>query len=115
MADPEVVLTELERKKMYDMAMEMHELQKRGAEISTSVQALQGEASTIATALGSRTDIPAEIKASFESFNKDLTALAPKFAAPAGGRGGGRGAAATGDQPIARAAQAKNGLMATCR
>ncbi len=112
-ADPEVALTELERRKMYDMAMEMHELQKRGAEIATSVQALQREATAIATAIGARTDVPAEIKASFEAFDKDLTALAPKFAAPAGGRGGGRGAAPTGDQPIARAAQAKNGLMGT--
>ncbi len=113
MADPEVALTELERRKMYDMAMEMHELQTRGAEIATSVQALQREATAIATAIGARTDVPAEVKASFDAFNKELTALAPKFAAPAGGRGGGRGAAPTGDQPIARAAQAKNGLMAT--
>jgi len=38
--------------------------------------------------------------------------LTPKFAAPTGGRGGGgRGGAPTGDQPLARAAQAKNGLM----
>ena len=28
-ADPEVALTEVERKKMFDMAMEMHELQRR--------------------------------------------------------------------------------------
>ena len=116
-ADPEVALTELERKKMYDMAMEMHELQKRGTEIATTVQALQREATAIAAALGSRTDIPADVKASFEAFNKDLTALAPKFIVAGGGRGGGggggRGGAPTGDQPMTRAAQAKNGLMAT--
>ena len=116
-ADPEVALTELERKKMYDMAMEMHELQKRGTEIATTVQSLQREATAIATALGGRTDIPADVKTSFEAFNKDLTALAPKFIVAGGGRGGGggggRGGAPTGDQPMARAAQAKNGLMAT--
>ena len=32
MSDPEVVLTEAERKKLYDMAMEMHELQRRATE-----------------------------------------------------------------------------------
>ncbi|HEX6976066.1 MAG TPA: hypothetical protein VF147_16780, partial [Vicinamibacterales bacterium] len=116
-ADPEVALTELERKKMFDMAMEMHELQKRGTEIATSVQGLQREAAAITSAIGTRTDIPADVKTSFEEFNKELTALAPKFVVAAGGRGGGggggRGGAPTGDQPMARAAQAKNGLMAT--
>jgi photosystem II stability/assembly factor-like uncharacterized protein len=117
-ADPEVALTELDRKKMYDMAMEMHELQKRGTEIATSVQTLQREAAAIATAIGGRTDIPADVKTSFEDFNKELTSLAPKFVVPPGGRGGGgggggRGGAPTGDQPMARAAAAKNGLMAT--
>lgn len=112
-ADPEVVLTEVDRKKMYEMAMEMHELQKRGTEISATVQTLQREAAAIASAMGSRTDVPADVKTSFEAFNKELTALAPKFVVPQGGRGGGRGAAPTGDQPMTRAAQAKNGLMAT--
>ena len=114
-ADPEVALTELDRRKMFDMAMEMHELQKRGAAIATSVQALQRQATEIASAIGGRSDVPADVKTSFEAFNKELTSLAPKFAAPAGGRGGGggRGGAPTGDQPMARAAQAKNGLMAT--
>ena len=32
MADPEVVLTEAERKKLFDMAMELHELQRRANE-----------------------------------------------------------------------------------
>ena len=116
-ADPEVALTEVDRKKMFDMAMEMHELQKRGTEIATSVQALQREAAAIVTALGTRTDVAAEVKTAFEDFNKELAALAPKFVVAAGGRGGGggggRGGAPAGDQPMARAAAAKNGFMAT--
>ena len=111
-ADPEVALTDLERKKMFDMAMEMHELQRRGTDLAVNVQTLSRQAADIATALGSRADVPAEVKASFEAFNKELATLTPKFAAPTGGRGGGgRGGAPTGDQPLARAAQAKNGLM----
>jgi photosystem II stability/assembly factor-like uncharacterized protein len=118
-ADPEVALTELERKKMYDMAMEMHELQRRATEVGNSVSALTRQATEIATAIGSRTDVPAEVKASFEAFNKELTAVAPKFAAPVGGRGGGGGGGAAGggrgatvaENPLARATTAKNGLM----
>ena len=34
-ADPEVVLTDAQRKQLYDMAMEMHELQKRATEAAT--------------------------------------------------------------------------------
>ena len=37
MADPEVVLTEAERKKMFDMAMEMHELQRRATEVAAGI------------------------------------------------------------------------------
>src|SRR3990172_5068621 len=111
-ADPEVALTDLERKKMFDMAMEMHELQRRGTDLAVNVQTLSRQAADIATALGSRADVPAEVKASFEAFNKELATLTPKFAAPTGGGGGGGpGGAPTGDQPLARAAQAKNGLM----
>ncbi len=109
-ADPEVALTELERKKMYDMAMEMHELQKRGTGIAASIAGLTRQAGEIAAALPNRADVPADVKASFDAFNKELAALAPKFAAPAGGRGG-RGGGPQTDNPVARAAQAKTGLM----
>jgi hypothetical protein len=110
MADPEVALTELERKKMYDMAMEMHELQRRGTEVSNTIQSLTRQAGEITTALGSRTDVPGDVKTSVEAFTKELSALAPKFTAPQGGRGG-RGGAPGADGPVARAVAAKNGLM----
>jgi hypothetical protein len=86
--------------------------------------------------IASRSDVPADVKATFEAFNKDLAVFAPKFAPPAGGRGGGAGAApaaalaggipgaaaaaqagrAAATPPVnllTRIGQAKNGLMAT--
>jgi hypothetical protein len=76
--------------------------------------------------------VMADVKATFEAFNKDLAAFAPKFAPAAFGRGGGAGpaaaapaAAAQPGQPagapatppvvslLTRIGQAKNGLMAT--
>ena len=81
--------------------------------------------------VASRNDMPADVKASVDAFNKELTALVPKFAAAGGGRGGGGGggrraagrggaprlrrldrrADAAGGQRAARITLAKNGMM----
>ena len=118
-SDPEVALSEIERKKMFDMAMEMHELQRVGNDASAALRPLNTRAGELAKEIAGRTDVPADVKAAFEAFSKDLSALMPKFAAGGGGRGGGGGggggAAAVTPTPglMARVGQAKNALMAT--
>jgi photosystem II stability/assembly factor-like uncharacterized protein len=132
--DPDVVLTAVERKKLFDMAMEMHELQRVGTEASFALTPFNARMTEIAKDLASRNDIPADVKAQFDATSKQLTALMPKFAAGGGGRGGGGGAAAAAapgaagatapagqpgggrgapppPSPIARLNQAKTGLM----
>ena len=89
--DPEVVLTSVERKRMFDMAMEMHALQPRITEASAAHASLTRQITELATTIGGRSDVPADVKASFDAFNKELAALAPKLIAPQGGRGGGGG------------------------
>jgi len=117
--DPEVALSEIERKKMFDMAMEMHELQRVGNSATAALRPLSTRAGELAKEIAARTDVPADVKASFETFNKDLTALMPKFAAAGGGRGGGGGGgggATTAVQApslMTRVGQAKTALMAT--
>jgi hypothetical protein len=114
-ADPEVLLTSAERKRMFDMAMEMHDLQRRGAEVANELAPINRQLAEVDKAVASRTDLPADVKSAFESLNKDVSAAASRFAALGGGGrgfGGGRGAQ-TEDNPLARLAQAKNGLMAT--
>ncbi len=124
--DPEITLTGLERKKLFDMAMEMQELQKRGTEVVNSLTPLNTKVTELATQVSSNTEIPADVKASFDQLSKDLAALMPKFVqqgagrggagggaaggAGAGAGGGGRGGAA-GDNVMAQTAQAKTGLM----
>jgi len=126
---------------MFDMAMEMHELQKRATEVQNALRPLNTRMAELAKEIAARNDVAADVKATFEAFNKDLSAFAPKFAPPAIGRGGGAGpaaapAAAPGAAPAAaqtgqaapapvtpatppavslltRITQAKNGLMAT--
>ena len=136
MADAEVALTEVERKRMYNMAMEMHELQKRATEVQNALRPLNTRMTELAKEIAGRNDLPADVKATFEAFNKDLAAFAPKFAPaleggvaeparqrrphPAGGPGrrtGHPAPAAPAATPVVnlvtRIGQAKNGLMAT--
>jgi photosystem II stability/assembly factor-like uncharacterized protein len=120
--DPDVALTAVERKKLFDMATEMHELQRVGNEVATALGPFNTRMTELAKEIAGRNDIPADVKASFDAANKQLAALAPKFAGGgAGGRGGAGGGAAGGagggrgvtptPSPLARLTQAKNGLM----
>ncbi len=108
-ADPEVALTAVERKKLFDMAMEMHELQRAANQASGAITPLNSRVAEIAKEVAGRADVPADVKASVDGLAKELGGVVPRFAAPAGGRGGG---GATSSVSVAgRITQAKNGLM----
>ena len=109
--DPEVLLTDAERKRLFDMAMEMHELQRRTTEKSNSFVPVNTRVGELAKEIESRSDIPADVKSSFEALRKDLAALAPKLVPPAGGRGGGFGRGGATENLLARIGQTKNALM----
>jgi photosystem II stability/assembly factor-like uncharacterized protein len=109
--DPEVVLTEVQRKQMFDMAMEMHDFQRRATDLANAFAPLNRQVTELATAIAGRADLPADVKASFGAFQKDVTALAPKVNAPAAGRGGG-GGRGNQDNLLTQIGTAKNGLMA---
>jgi photosystem II stability/assembly factor-like uncharacterized protein len=108
MGDPEVVLTQAERKRLYDMAMELHDLQRRGNGVIASIVPVQRQLPEVMKQVTSKSDLPAEVKTQAESFQKELTAMMTSLVPQGrGGRGGGGGT----PSPIARAAQAKNGMM----
>ena len=114
MPDKDVVLTEVERKRLYDMAMEMHGLQRRANDVIASIVPVQRQMPEVMKQVAAKTDLPADVKAQAESFDKELTALATKLVPPAGGgRGGGGGGRGGGGDPtpIGRANQAKSGMM----
>jgi hypothetical protein len=119
--DPEVTLTSVERKKLFDMAMEMQELQKRGTEAVNALTPLNTKVTELTTQVNGNAEIPADVKTSFDQLSKDLAAMMPKFVQQGGrggaggagagaGGGGGRGGAAN-DNVMAQVAQAKTGLM----
>jgi photosystem II stability/assembly factor-like uncharacterized protein len=108
-SDPEVLLTEVQRKKLFDMAMELHDLQRRATDLANAFAPLNRQVAELATTMDGRSDIPADVKASFAAFHKDVTAMAPKLNAPAGRGGGGRGGAT--DNLLTQIGTTKNGLM----
>jgi photosystem II stability/assembly factor-like uncharacterized protein len=108
-ADPEVVLTDAERKRLFDMAVELHDLHRRAIDTSNAFMPLSRRMSELTKEVASRADIPEDVKASVETFGKEVAALAPKLTPPAGGRGGGRGAVS--DSILARLGQTKNATM----
>ncbi|HEY0874745.1 MAG TPA: hypothetical protein VGD94_14830 [Vicinamibacterales bacterium] len=112
MADPEVVLTQAERKRLYDMAMEMHDLQRRVNTVAERILPVRQQLPEVMKQVGSKSDLPADVKTQAESFNKEFTELANKIAPQGGGRGrGGFGGGGGTPSPVARMAQAKNGMM----
>src|SRR5207247_7575155 len=110
--DPDVALTAVEKKRMFDMALETHSLQSRVTDAAVAHRSLTQQVTDLATTLGGRTDVPADVKSAFDAVKKDLESLAPKLAVPQGGRGGGGGRGGQNDSLLAKIGQAKNGLMA---
>jgi hypothetical protein len=92
------------------MAMGMHALQPRLTEVGTAFGSLSRQVNQLSTTVASRSDVPADVKSSLESFKKELDGLAPRLSAPQGGRGGG-GGRGNNDSVIGKAGQAKNGFM----
>ena len=111
--DPDVVLTAVEKKRMFDQASEMHALQAHVTDAVDAHRSLSQQVNELATAVGSRSDVPADVKSSVDALKKDLDALAPKLAPPAAGRGGGGGGrGAANESLLAKIGQAKKGLTA---
>jgi len=100
--DPEVRFTDATRRRYNEIVMDLHDLQRRGTPVASTLRELAGEVRRASTAIGSST-APADVKAQFAAFKTAFDASAAKFGvqtaapdttpAPAG-RGGGRGGGA---------------------
>jgi hypothetical protein len=112
--DPDVVLTDAQRKQLYDMAIEMHDLQKRTMEAAAGLAALNRQITALATDVAGKSDLPADVKTAFDSLKTDAAAMTAKLPAAAGGGGRGGGGGGRGGPPdvsvVAKIGQAKNGM-----
>ena len=114
--DPGVQMNDVQRKRLYDISMDLHELQRRGTEMTLALQSLYTQLDTNKAKLDAA---PADVKTALTSFNKDFDAVRPKFGVPppapvaGGGRGGGRGGAPPDPNNVAaKAGAVKTQVMA---
>jgi len=97
-SDPAQTLTDAQQKKYFDMAMDLHELQRRGDATATALNSLFTQMTDLAPKVAGASNVPANVKAQFDAFHKEFDATRVKFGVPAqaGGGGGGRGGAGGG-------------------
>jgi hypothetical protein len=104
-ADPASEMTDVQRRRYYDIAMELHDLQRRGVEVANALTPLHAQITQVADKVGALQDAAA--RSQFEALQKDFAAVGGKFGVPppqppagGGGRGGGRGGGGGGDSSL---------------
>jgi hypothetical protein len=117
-ADPSLAaqMTDVQQKRYYDMTMDLHDMQRRGMEMTTALGGLFTQMTDLAGKIKGMANVPDAVKAQFEALNKELDAVRPRFgvpppapgAAPAGGRGGGFGGGAPAANPADLVSRAGN-------
>ncbi|HSA57596.1 MAG TPA: hypothetical protein VLE53_17920 [Gemmatimonadaceae bacterium] len=93
--DPAVQLADAQRRRYNEIAMDLHEMQRRGTEVAAALNALHPQMTDVAGKIAA-SSAPADVKSQFESLNREYEAVRVKFGVPmgggaAGGRGGGGG------------------------
>ena len=120
-ADPAQTMSDAQQKKYFDVAMDLHEQQRRGDEMTAALNALHTQVTDLAPRIAGATNVPANVKTQFETFKKDFDAVRVKFGVPAqagggggrGGGGGGRGGGAPNpDNVPAKVAAVKTQVLA---
>ena len=116
--DPDVHFAAGEHERYNTIVTDLHAMQRRGVAMATALNTLYPQMTEAATAIAGKGDIPANVKAQFESLNKEFDAIRKKFGVPiaaaAGGRGGGggggRGAGPDPENVLARESTLKTQL-----
>jgi hypothetical protein len=121
--DPANQMTEAQRRRYFDVAMELHELHRRGAEIATALTQIHGQLGELGPKVQGMTDVPDAVKGQFAAFQKEFDAVRVKFGVPmeqggggfggrgGGGRGGGGGGGGDNDV-LGRTATVKSQILA---
>ncbi|MGE0104513.1 MAG: WD40/YVTN/BNR-like repeat-containing protein [Blastocatellales bacterium] len=82
--DREIIIADVDRKAMFDAAMDLHRLHGRHNEASTSVTALNERLRALQQALKNSKDAPQDLSKKLEDFAKRFTPTAQKFGINAG-------------------------------
>jgi len=116
--DPDVHFAVGEHEKYNAMVVDLHEMQRKATTAASALNTVYGQLADVAKKIGEKSDVPANVKSQFETFQKDMDATRKKFGVPlnanAGGRGGGGGGRGAGPDPenvFARGSGLKQSLM----
>jgi photosystem II stability/assembly factor-like uncharacterized protein len=118
--DPANPLTDVQRRRYFDIAMDLHRLQTRGVAVANALTPLHTQMTDLATKLPGMTNVPDAVKTQFAAVQKEFDTVREKFGVPptlgaGGGRGGfgGGGGAAGAPSPnlLARAGTVKGRIM----
>jgi len=112
--DPMEQMNDAQRKRYFDMAMDVHQLQQQSTAMAAALQSLYTQLSSAKAKIDAG---PADVKAASAAFMKDFDAVRVKFGVPAptpvqGGGGRGGGAPLDPANVAGRVAQAKSSMLA---
>lgn len=121
MMDPQVTFTAGQRARYNNIALDLHDLQRRGTKTASALNAIFTQMPGVASKVKESSTVPATVKTEFDTFSRDFDSLRVKFGvAPAGaaggrggagGGGGGRGGGADPRNVLARAGTVKGQVM----
>lgn len=117
--DPANPLTDAQRRRYYDIAMDLHRMQIRGTAAANALMPVYTQMTELGTKLPGMTNVPEAVKTQFAAVQKELDTVREKFGVPppaaGGGRGGfggrGGGGAANAANVLGRAGQVKGRIM----
>jgi hypothetical protein len=93
--DPANQMTEMQRRRYFDTAMELHDLQRRGTDVAVSLNSIHEQMAELSSKLQGMSNVPDTVKGQFAAFQKEFDGVRTKFGVPfaaaGGGGGGGRG------------------------
>jgi hypothetical protein len=114
--DPEVRVAEGARRRADEVALELHDLQRRGQATANTLNTLYTQMTAAAAKIrGLPSPLPADVNTQWTNFQRDFDSLRVKFGVPLGGAGGGRGGGGGGGGRGGGAADNALGRVATMK
>jgi photosystem II stability/assembly factor-like uncharacterized protein len=116
--DPAISMNDMQRKRYFDVAMDLHDIQQRGENAAAALGPFHTSMTDASDKIGKANGVPASVKTEFESLSREFDVVRAKFGVPqtpaAGGRGGGggRGGAVDPQNVVARAGNIKTQMLA---
>jgi hypothetical protein len=116
-SDPAHQISANDRRRLFEMSNELHQLQRRGTEVTRALGPFYTQMNDLNGRIADMENVPDAVKGQFTAVMNDLDAIRVKFGVPppqGGGGGRGRGGRGGGDpnNVVSRVGNVKSQLMA---